>query len=262
MGASVISTSLARTNLYFSLSSEPHLKAFLTSAKLTELTPSSGNSEQAPLPEGFIFPLDAIVALCGALEDEGTRTLIRFVGNNDFIRIDSPSAVRFSRVIRPGYAIFVEEDQWMGLGSQIPGFMASMVDFTLGRNALSILNLACYSNHRYSKRLARLLLEARSVMSDREEWIPLSQAEIGELMNTRRETIAIELLALTSEGVIETKRGRIRIVDTNLMRSRSCGCFDKSVALANHQLSIAKRMFAGVPSNPPATLTTTNSRHS
>ena len=140
--------------------------------------------------------------------------------------------------------------------------MESMVHFTQGRNTLSILNLACYSTHRYSKRLARLLLEARSVMSDREEWIPLSQAEIGELMNTRRETIAVELLALASEGVIETKRGRIRILDTDGLRTRSCGCFDKSVALANHQLSIAKRMFAGIPSNFTAPSTTKAPRHS
>lgn len=262
MGVSVISTTLARTNLYLSLSSEPHLKAFLASAKLIELTPSSGHSATVPLPEGFIFPLDSIIALCGALEDEGTSTLIRFVGNNEFARIDSQSAVRFSRVIRPGCAILVSEDQWMRFGSQVPGFMESMVHFTQGRNALCILNLACYSTHRYSQRLARLLLEARSVISDREEWIPLSQAEIGELMNTRRETITIELLALASEGVIETKRGRIRILDTDGLRTRSCGCFDKSVALANHQLSIAKRMFADIPSNFTAPSTTKNPRHS
>lgn len=88
MGVSVISTTLARTNLYLSLSSEPHLKAFLASAKLIELTPRSGHSATVPLPEGFIFPLDSIIALCSALEDEGTSTLIRFVGNTDFIRID------------------------------------------------------------------------------------------------------------------------------------------------------------------------------
>ena len=57
-------------------------------------------------------------------------------------------------------------------------------------------------------------------MSDRDDWIPLSQAEIGALMNTRRETIPVELLALASEGVIETKRGRIQILDTDNLRTR------------------------------------------
>lgn len=261
MGLPVISTTLARTNLYFSLSAEPHLKALLALAEVVELERSSGSTLRI-LPEGFIFPLDAIVALTGGLEEEGASTLIRFVGNNEFFRVDHPSAVGSSRVIRRGRAIWIRQDVWMRFGSRFPGFMESMVEFTQGRNALSILNANCYSIHRYSKRVALLLLEAHSVISADDDWIPLSQAEIAELMNTRRETIAAELLDLRTNNIIETKRGKIRILNVNTMRLRSCGCFDKSVALTNHQLSIAKRMFAGIPSTVPVCPTIADTRRS
>lgn len=262
MDFSVISTTLARTNLYFSLSAEPHLKALLALAKIIELKRSSDTTQRTALPEGFIFPLDAIVALSGGLEEEGASTLIRFVGKNEFFRVDCPTAVGTSLIIRPGVAIWIDQGIWMSFGSRFPGFMESMVEFTQGRNALSILNANCYSSHRYSRRIARLLLEARSVMPETDDWIPLSQAEIAGLMNTRRETIAAELLALSLGNIIETKRRKIRILDANKMITRSCGCFDKSVALADRQLSIAKRMFAGVPSNHPAPSMITNQRPS
>jgi hypothetical protein len=107
------------------------------------------------------------------------------------------------------------------------------------------VNATCYSNHRYAKRLARLLLEARVALSAKEEWLPLSQFDIAQLMNTRRATVAVELMALAAENLIETKRGKIRIMNGNTLRDRACVCLGKTEQLAEYQLSIAQAMFLG-----------------
>lgn len=258
MGFSSISTSMARTNVFFSLSHEAHLKALLALAKIIQLERGSSSRPNATLPEGFIFPLDSIIALCGGSGDDTGTALVRFVGCDDFIRVDAIANVQSTRVIRSGYAVLIDPDIWMNFGSHFPGVLNSMVEFMAGRNALSILNSTCYASHRYSKRLPRLLLEAHGVLNKSEEWIPLSQSEIGALMNARRETIAVELLSLSHDRIIETKRSRIRILDIDALRRRSCGCFDKSVELANRRIDIAKQMFASLQGNLPETLSSTN----
>lgn len=246
MGSAAVASTLARTNLYFALSHEVHLKALLAFAKLITLERDSEASRDA-LPAGFVFPLDAIVALTGGVEEDGGATLIRFVGKDDFFRIDPVSEVSHERVVRTGHAVFIDHGTWMRFGSQWPTFLESMIDFTQGRNALAILNATCCSNHRYPKRLARLLLEARRVFPAKDDWLPLTQNEIALLMNTRRETIALEMIELAKAGIVETGRAKFRILDPESLRGRACACYDKGVALAEHQVAIAKRMFAAIP---------------
>lgn len=246
MGTAAVSVALARSNLYLASSPEPHLRALLPSARLIRLDRDCGSTEPA-LPTGLLFPLDAVVALSGGVDEDGASTLIRFVGSNEFLRLDPLSCVRVSQVVRAGYAIFIAQAVWMAFGSRFPCFLEPMVEFAQGRNALSIVNATCYSSHRYAKRLARLLLEVHDAMPEREECIPLSQMEIGLLMNTRRETIALEMLDLSAAGIVETGRARIRIRDLDGLRKRSCGCYGRSVDLAMHQLQIARRFLGSVP---------------
>lgn len=260
MAFSTISTTLARTNSYFALSHEPHLKVLLAMASMITLTESADSRSRPELPEGFIFPLDAIVALSGGLEAEGSSTLIRFVDNHEFFRVDAVSDVKRSLVIRAGHAILIKQEVWMAFGAQFPSFLESMVDFTQGRNALAILNSTCSSSHRYSKRVARLLLEARTVFPKSDPWIPLSQNTISLLLNTRRETVALELQSLSTAGAIETKRAKIRIIDMDVLRQRSCACFDKSVELATYQTNIAKKLFAAIPPGMPVSAAATPRR--
>lgn len=246
MKPSTIPTALARTNLYFALSNEPHLKTLTTSMKLIRLERSVEAKPRSALPHSFIFPLDAVIALCTAAEEYDASTLMRFAGNQDFLRVDTISFTGASRVVRAGYAILIENDAWMKFGAQFPSFMESMAEFVHGRNALAMVNAACFSAHKYSQRLARLLLEARAAFPKTDNWMLLSQQELGSLMNTRRETAAAELLELSSLNTIATMRGKVKIIDQDALRARACGCLARAEIIAEHQVDIAKRLFKGV----------------
>ena len=68
MGSTKATVTLAKTNLFLSLAHEPHLGALSAQIQLIKLerTPEK-SSPRTSLPHGFIFPLDAVVALCGRL---------------------------------------------------------------------------------------------------------------------------------------------------------------------------------------------------
>lgn len=243
MGSPKVSLALAKTNHYFRLAPEPPLHALTAFMQLIKLERSQSNASIHELPHGFIFPLDSVVALCGGIKTEGVTTLIRFAGNNEFFRVDALTDTTMSRVIRSGYAILIDKDVWMKFGAQFPPFLETMAEFVHGRKSLVIVNAACYSSHRHSKRLARLLLEARAAYPATEEWLALSQLDLATLITARRETVTRMLAELSTAGAIETARGKIRILDPQVLRQRSCGCIDRAQAIADHQIELAKGLF-------------------
>lgn len=242
----MVTVALARTNLYLKAVAETRLRALRPVMKLIALERGEHAVRRDTLPQGFIFPLDSVVALCGSKTEEGATTLMRLAGKDDVFRVDELAEAEAGkvmiRVLRTGHAILVAKEAWRRMLAQSPSAMETVTDFVAGRNALPMLNATCYSNHRYAKRLARLLIEARAAYPVDDERMPLSHQDIADLMNTRRETITLECAALADAGIIESVRGRIRILDARALRERSCSCVDRARQIAASQLEIAGRL--------------------
>lgn len=252
MGSAVITVALARTNRHFRSVGETRLRALCAMMKLITLERSKHAFRRDALPQGFIFPLDSMVALCGGETEEGATTLMRFAGGEDVFRVDELADTGIgsgmSRVLRAGHAILVEKEVWRRTLARTPSVMESVAGFVDGRNALAMVNATCYSNHRYAKRLPRMLIEARAALPERDERLPLSHQDIADLMNTRRETITLECAALADAGIIECNRGMIRILDAHALRERSCGCVERAQAIAVKQLDIAAHIVERISS--------------
>lgn len=84
---------------------------------------------------------------------------------------------------------------------------------------------ACNGKHSARQRLARWLL----TMHDRsdEEILPLTQEFLADVLGLRRATVTEVASDLQREGRIAYARGRIRIVDSALLREASCECYDR-----------------------------------
>lgn len=242
----MVTVALARTNIYLKAVAEPRLRELSTVMELIALERSEHAVRRDTLPQGFILPLDSVVALCGGKTEEGATTLMRFAGKDDVFRVDELTDAGpgrgMSRVLRAGHAILIEKEAWRRLLAQSPSAMETVADFVAGRNALPMVNATCYSNHRYAKRLARLLIEARAAYPVEDERMQLSHQDIADLMNTRRETITLGCATLADAGIIESVRGRIRILDAPALRERSCACVDRVREIAASQLGIAGRL--------------------
>lgn len=81
---------------------------------------------------------------------------------------------------------------------------------------------ACNAQHSVKQRLARWLLLARSGLNSDE--LPITHRSLSRLLGIRRATVTECLGTLEREGAVGTRRGRIRVVDTEALERTSCDC--------------------------------------
>jgi CRP-like cAMP-binding protein len=82
---------------------------------------------------------------------------------------------------------------------------------------------ACNATHTTEERLARWLLMCQEHVGTND--IRLTQEFISEMLATRRATVSLAASALQVEGLIEYRRGFIRILDLKALEDYSCECY-------------------------------------
>jgi CRP-like cAMP-binding protein len=83
---------------------------------------------------------------------------------------------------------------------------------------------ACNAFHSIPERAARWLLAAQDRAGDR---IELTQETFAGLLGVQRTTVNAVVQELSSEGLIATGRGRIRVLDRAGLKRRSCECYER-----------------------------------
>jgi len=82
---------------------------------------------------------------------------------------------------------------------------------------------ACNSTHSVKHRMARWLLVARSGLNADD--IPLTHGVLAQLLGVRRASVTECLDHFESQGLINTKRGKIVICNSSDLREICCDCF-------------------------------------
>jgi DNA-binding MarR family transcriptional regulator len=82
---------------------------------------------------------------------------------------------------------------------------------------------ACNSLHTVEARLARWILQCRDLIESDE--INLTQAFIAEMLGVQRTTVTLVAQSLQKDGLIQYRRGRIKIVNTGGLEKKSCECY-------------------------------------
>jgi CRP-like cAMP-binding protein len=85
-------------------------------------------------------------------------------------------------------------------------------------------SVACNAFHSITERAARWLLYVQDRAGDR---IELTQEALAALLGVQRTTVNAVTQELSSEGLIETARGAIRIADRAGLKRRSCECYER-----------------------------------
>jgi CRP-like cAMP-binding protein len=99
-----------------------------------------------------------------------------------------------------------------------------MLKYTQAFIAQISQNVACNRLHEIEQRFARWLLEVRDrVQSDK---FPLTHEFIAEMLGIRRAGVSQAAQKLTAKGIINQKRGQIRILDLPGLLKMSCECYD------------------------------------
>jgi CRP-like cAMP-binding protein len=172
------------------------------------------------------FPNDALVSLLSVIEN-GKSAEIGVVGSEGLVGIEGMIGGRNpyiqAKVQCPGTAFRVpnqllrhEFNRLVEMRGLILHYMQSMIS-QIGQAAI------CYRHHSIEQQLCRKLL----VSSDRlgSDDIALTQSTIADLLGVRREGVTAAAGELRRLGIIDYRRGHIRILERARLEERSCECW-------------------------------------
>src|SRR5690349_2638367 len=90
-------------------------------------------------------------------------------------------------------------------------------------------SVACNAVHTIEQRTVKWLLAAIDRTGDHD--VPLTQEQLAGMLGVGRSYVSRVIQSLKGSGILETRRGGVRVRDINSLQSRSCGCND---ALRRH----------------------------
>lgn len=137
--------------------------------------------------------------------------------------LDSGAPLYLTQVTVAGSAVKVNRDvikREFGFGSAMQEALLRYLNVFLSQLSQRAV---CNLSHRLDERLSTWLL----MIHDRSdgEPLPLTHEEIAYRLGARRAGITSSCKALRISGMIEYRRGLIRILDRELLESATCECY-------------------------------------
>jgi CRP-like cAMP-binding protein len=188
-GASLFRAHETLGAVYFPETCVIALVTSLTSGETLEvgLVGRDGVSAISVFPDVSAMPCDAVVEIGGTAQRIDAETLRREVGRNEALHA-------------------------------LIGRYAQLV-------LAECMHLAgCISFHPVQERCARQLLRTADLV-ERDEF-PLTQARLAGMLGARRASVTVVVGALERAGLIEHRRGRMRILDRRRLEAASCECYE------------------------------------
>ena len=188
-----------------------------------EIVLRSGDQVQASL-----FPVGPTM-ISMTVELSGGRTAeVASIGREGAVGgiVSCGHAPAYSRaeVLVPGPAYKVPMkslEEAKGRSHFIGNLFCRFSDFLLAEVMQSVV---CNAFHSIPQRAARWLLHAQDRAGDR---IELTQEAFAGLLGVQRTTVNAVVKELSSEGLIATGRGTVRVVDRAGLKRRSCECYER-----------------------------------
>ncbi len=176
--------------------------------------------------EYVYFPLDGVHSML-AVVDEGVEIEVGTVGNEGmtglpvFLGSDRTPGRAFVQV--PGQAYRMHAADFKELVREPSPIKAVLHRYTQALMVQISQGNACNRVHSNHKRCARWLLQTHDRVG-RDEF-RLTQEFLAQMIGVRRATVNEVAGRLQAEGLIEYKRGTIRIKDRAGLEAASCGCY-------------------------------------
>ena len=180
--------------------------------------------EPGPPVDAVYFPVDAVISLVAPFQD-GAMVEVATVGNEGIVGVPlvpfGGLAVRAiapiaGRCLRLDAAVFLE---WADRCHAVQRLVESYTQALFGQIALSA---ACNRLHSNDARLARWLLMNQDRVGCA---FTITQDFLGRLLGVRRSTVSVSAGLLQRDGAIRYTRGRVTIVDRELLETMSCECY-------------------------------------
>lgn len=183
-----------------------------------------------------LFPIGATM-ISMVVELSGGRSVeVASIGNGGAVGgiVSCGHAPAFSRaevlVSGPAFRVPMEAlEDAKNRSSFIGNLFCRYSDYLLSTVMQSV---ACNAFHSITERAARWLLHVQERAGDR---IELTQEALAGLLGVQRTTVNAVVQELSSEGLIATGRGKVRVIDRAGLKRRACECYQR---LADHYAAV------------------------
>jgi CRP-like cAMP-binding protein len=177
--------------------------------------------------EHVYFPLEGMVSVVAVLKT-GETIEIAAIGHEGAIgtKVGLYPQLAFARALvqLPGSALRIDIRIFQEVAKQNLSIthLATCATDVMTANVQQAV--ACNAMHPIEVRLARWLLHARDRFDSDD--LPLTQEFLSQMLGVRRTTVSLTAKTLQKAGLIEYRRGKIRLTDRAGLEEASCDCYD------------------------------------
>ena len=195
--------------------------------ELVELPQGKVLHEMGETVRHAFFPIDAIVAILAVLEN-GDCTEVAMVGNEGVVGISAfmgGEAIPRQAVVRsPGYAYRLPS-KWLNREFSRHGEMlVLLLRYTQALITQTAQTAICNRHHSIDQQLCRVLLQSLDRLNGDE--LAITHETIATMLGVRRESVTEAAGKMKQLGLIECRRGRLKILDRPGLEKLCCECYD------------------------------------
>lgn len=199
---------------------EPHFRRVELRRELQIYAPHEKISE-------VWFPLSGMISLTAQL-GSGAQAEVGVVGREGVSGLPHYAGARnlaFRAAVQiPGEALVVDVDLILRAQERDPQVRQVLERATSAFIALISQTAACNRAHDVSQRLARWLLVSRDAAG--EQALELTQEYLAMMIGVQRPTVTLAAGEFQRAGLIEYRRGKIRIRDAATLERTACECYE------------------------------------
>ncbi|MGH8668031.1 MAG: Crp/Fnr family transcriptional regulator [Burkholderiales bacterium] len=178
------------------------------------------------------FPTTAVCSMVVELAS-GDKAETATIGSDGFVGVSlilgEPVAYASGVIHMPGAGYRLSARQVLELCRQHEGFRRALFGYTAFKLHLAARSVACNSFHSVRQRLARWLLFAHD-RAGKDEF-RLTHEVLSAMLAATRPRVSQAAAKLKAEGLIDYRRGTVRILQRARLEAASCECYQDTKRL-------------------------------
>jgi CRP-like cAMP-binding protein len=198
---------------------EPHLKTVVLDQHCLLF-------ESDQIISSVYFPTSAVVSLVVTLST-GEMVEAAMVGMDGVVgaaaALDGHISLSHGIVQLAGGAVACDIEALKTAAMQSPKLLSLLIRHEQTVYAQAQQSAACFATHSVQARLCRWLLRARDLSGS--DQLNFTQEYLGQMLGVRRSSVTVVARLLQAAGLIRYARGKIRILDAEMLEDSACECY-------------------------------------
>jgi CRP-like cAMP-binding protein len=198
---------------------QPHLK--VVNLKLGDVLAEAGGSVKR-----VYFPHSGAISLVVEMS-VGDMIETAMVGKDGVLNgasaLDGKVSLNKGLVQLAGVASVVDADRLRTIADDNSAFRSIIIRHEQVLFAQSQQSAACNASHSVKRRMCRWILRMRDLAES--DQLTLTQEFLAQMIGVRRSSVSIVAGTLQKAGLIQYRRGNIRILDVEGLREGCCECY-------------------------------------